>query len=1078
MGRERPAGVPEEAFWNADEKEWQVGSYSQGLKKKKRRPVGQWRYWTAGGQLCCIANFDEQGELHGSLERFHPDGTLASRGEWKNGNQRGHFVHVQSQTPTPERYPADERTWRHEFDSENNWSSKNQKWYLFDGTPCTSDGRPLDQAFDLEEHILTAAPQLYLQRHGETISKAFGCQRDEKADIFALEDLWGETFPEVDRLMQFALEGDSFSLCENRRRFEGNIWRSLIEHPWDNQFEELAAAFVGAVRIGLFGDGDGIYATLFQPHRDKGPNAVYVWSHETYYIDDVLADSLDAFAYRTAVACAHEAERISNTTTAQAWQKLLGHVYIWWGLDSGMEQAIMCDAEEADGGTLTKDQFQKDIDPENAVRGFFWRAQWIMHLLAHDNQREWHYVAECFRSNWNPAFDDEAHKERVTWGEKIAPWALYLLWRYFWFNQQERLSHCCWQFRNHRARIVRDLVALIEEINSGNTKLHGIKDILNVREQFLKLDLCPESAGERKEKQATQEHAERQETEQTVASALEAAKSGLAEFLQLAWSETTNPRAMKQLEPIARQFEGYRLQWHALDWIRNNGHQRADQHHEDEAADAAEFIAQEGSAPLQPFLWAGVQTEDCRYAGVLLTTIAKVSDALDRRILPHLLRQLEIAEEYNHKRSLSVNLLKSLRAAEAIPAIMKLTNEFLDSDGDKKDFDARLSMISWKDLLIEVAAFFEHTVIGNAHTTREVIAKLRRLAEHAFATYEYELAAACTSALLAKGDSNLLPFLRKLLADNDDPSRVAALRMLEQLAPDLPGTVRKELLNELRNPDEDCNSVTLMYHRARLALSGTPQLLKVKGIESAFTDSQELSTYGRARWLEWRLIKCETAGRFAEIDLESIGPYVYSSSAELRRGALKAFELRGVAAPPIRVVSRADIWKIEQECNSTIATQVAKSVIELVKDPDAVNKKCLYAWLWEHPLEEAALVLADNLTTRLQHFQAPQSGDDICRELEWLIRALVRHVDFAPVPPVVDKLLQSPEEALLAPVISEIESLPVCFAPQLLLRAVDVGGWQRAAIGNWALTRIDNAEVAIAAKGANIDKRTLKSWTA
>jgi len=85
----RPDSVPPEATWSREENEWQLGQ-SKG-KGRARVPMGEWRYWRPDGTLCCVANFDDAGRLHGILERFHPDGSIASGGEWKNGDRHGNF---------------------------------------------------------------------------------------------------------------------------------------------------------------------------------------------------------------------------------------------------------------------------------------------------------------------------------------------------------------------------------------------------------------------------------------------------------------------------------------------------------------------------------------------------------------------------------------------------------------------------------------------------------------------------------------------------------------------------------------------------------------------------------------------------------------------------------------------------------------------------------------------------------------------------------------------------------------------------------------------------------------------------
>ncbi len=245
----RPVGVPEKANWAEKDKCWELGtSEKRGLLKKVEVPVGEWRYWREDGSLCCIANFDFEGNQHGVVERYHKDGTLASRGEWKNGNRHGHFVFIQSENETDESYTASYKTWRFEFDSNANWEEHNLHWFLKDGTECTSDGRPLADAFDLDKPILESNPSTYLQTDAKKISLLLDSSREElqpEKDPHQLEELWGVTVPEIDDFVNNSAKSDPFVPVTERRKFEKNIWESLIAHPWENINEEIGMAFVG-----------------------------------------------------------------------------------------------------------------------------------------------------------------------------------------------------------------------------------------------------------------------------------------------------------------------------------------------------------------------------------------------------------------------------------------------------------------------------------------------------------------------------------------------------------------------------------------------------------------------------------------------------------------------------------------------------------------------------------------------------------------------------------------------------------------------------------------------------------------
>jgi hypothetical protein len=69
----RPKGVPDDAVYFPEDKEWGQGAI--GLWK---HPNGHWRYWAAKGYLISEADY-KHGRLL-SYRRYHPDGSLAEEG--------------------------------------------------------------------------------------------------------------------------------------------------------------------------------------------------------------------------------------------------------------------------------------------------------------------------------------------------------------------------------------------------------------------------------------------------------------------------------------------------------------------------------------------------------------------------------------------------------------------------------------------------------------------------------------------------------------------------------------------------------------------------------------------------------------------------------------------------------------------------------------------------------------------------------------------------------------------------------------------------------------------------------------
>lgn len=1050
----RPAHVPAEAVWSTQEKEWQLGkSITKGSKRKQECPVGEWRYWRADGSLCCVANFDNEGFPDGLLERFHNDGTLASSGVWKKGSRFGHFVFVRSENPSDETYPSNDETWRYEFDSEANWEEKNMRWFLQDGTECTSDGRPLDTAYDLDTVFGAAEPHDFLNKYAEKIADTIDPdrQRISEEDPLQLEELWGVTAPEITKFVRTASEGSTFNLTTDRRMFEDkNVWESLICHCWQNESEEIGSMFMGAVKIGGFGDSDYIYATILRPLKEEPqPNAVYYWSHDTYHIDDVLALTLDDFAFRIAVSNAVERERLSPAATEAAWLKLIGRCPQHWACTDGMD-------------TVGEEEFGEELDPKNTIRGNFWRAQWIVELLKEDERRRWDDVKDCFYANWNKAYTDEEFNKLLATGQRLATTAVYLLWRFFWFKQSERLQACCNTYRKHSARVVRDLVSLIEEIENGRTQIgKAISNIHEVREKFLALDLAPERAEERAGEKseiaaADAERAQLYASELATEIGALSDEKKLSVILERAWASVKDKVAMEQLERAARQLPGYELQWKSYDWVRNGEFVRDNSHMEDEAAGVGCWLGENRSEILQPFIWSTIYFEPPRMLA-LLPMIGRMKGALDARLAQWCLEELNRVEEYHHKREAAVQLLCLMEVEAVLPPLVDIINEFDAEISTKEGYDISLAAIPWDDFVCTIASTFTtfaktfvateltggsptDKTIGlasdkalNPTTSRSISpdtvrGAMRKLLKFGLANHNAKIASAAIIALSSWGETDLLEPIEKLLRFNDDDAQIAAFRVLEILFSKSENAIERKKLPEednvrmflalcFRNPSKDDNAVTLMFHRAALALQERfPDLIEADSITEAMELARELSNYGTDRWLNWRILECETVARFPELKIESIAKYLHSPNLKLRDAARAAYTARGITPTVYTPIYWPLIWEAIEGKNADAASL---AVSTLMDNPNAIDLSAPAGWCWANPSEQCAAVLNRLVSKKLDQFEPSQPGEYLPSEITWLVRALVRHEKFEGAEAVIERCEKFEDEYVVYAVEAE-----------------------------------------------------------
>jgi hypothetical protein len=475
----RPESVPKNAVWVEDENEWQTGSIMRG----NQAPRGDCKAWREDGSLAATYTLDKDGVVQGVLTRFHPDGSVASRGEWKDGSRFGNFMFQRSDSDSPEPYEGGEKTWRYEFYSEANWSEEKERWFAKDGTPVTSDGRPLATAFDMDAVMQISSPEGFLEKHGAACFQAFyGKEPAPPKAQKSLIDFWG---PEAIPFIHTSAHLIEFG-AQEVREFKGNCWESLIAYPWLNMHEELSAIFMGAECVGSLGDSDQIYLTLFHRNRPKPrSNAAYFWTHELYYLDHVITLDLDSFAFQCALSASHEAERLSDEQAKIAWLRLKQKVHLPWGLDSGVDLLYQ---DSSDAHEQKQSAFGTDLDDDGYVRSYYWRAQWLIRLLVVDEERDWDDIKEAFDDSRNKAWSAEDFSAIIATGQLVPPTALYALWRLFW-TKDARLASALKAYEKHPARVVRDLVDLIKRFEQGLKGITGIADVGATRERFLALKL-------------------------------------------------------------------------------------------------------------------------------------------------------------------------------------------------------------------------------------------------------------------------------------------------------------------------------------------------------------------------------------------------------------------------------------------------------------------------------------------------------------------------------------------------------------------------------------------------------------
>ncbi|MFJ4683000.1 hypothetical protein [Streptomyces sp. NPDC088789] len=134
---DRPEGVPAEAEWLAEDREWALGETGA------RGRTGEWRCWRPDGSLAETSRWVD-GRMHGLHLRYHDDGSVAMEGPWVEG-RRGTTVLYRADAPTQEttmeQLPRSVRRMVQDFDAEGYFVR--QRFYTADGTEVDLDGEPI-----------------------------------------------------------------------------------------------------------------------------------------------------------------------------------------------------------------------------------------------------------------------------------------------------------------------------------------------------------------------------------------------------------------------------------------------------------------------------------------------------------------------------------------------------------------------------------------------------------------------------------------------------------------------------------------------------------------------------------------------------------------------------------------------------------------------------------------------------------------------------------------------------------------------------------------------------------------------
>ena len=279
--------------------------------------------------------------------------------------------------------------------------------------------------------------------------------------------------------------------------------RNLFEALVTGAGNGLVEAFCGAFRIGHDDAGNSLHVELYEW---DGPRQVVRYAADAF---TVFADSLDSLVYLAALGGAHRDDKISDDALQIGLRKLAGKT-------------------------------APSLDPKRRdTEFFFFRSRWICALL----QGRIGEVAALFNADFNQIVPGDQLAARYDACERFIPTALYSMWRAYLFDEPE-LARYLEIGRRHKARLVRDATALIDELRAGRAALGAIPDMRAHLASFRALDLDPRRA------EARRREAEERTAAEARAKALANAELDAMEpsrWPELAWKWIGNGLAHRQL---------------------------------------------------------------------------------------------------------------------------------------------------------------------------------------------------------------------------------------------------------------------------------------------------------------------------------------------------------------------------------------------------------------------------------------------------------------------------------------------------------------------------------------------------
>ncbi len=974
-------GVPAEAAWNEAEEEWELGSIEEGKK------VGQWRWWRPSGELLCRSEFNRRGQLHGPFVRFHPGGEPSRQGTFHGGKEHGTTVYTAAGAESPELFPASDPVARLERRYEHGAEVSN-RYFLGDGVECNSRGVPLEEAF-ADERFTDHRPQDFLEGGGfEAYLKDAGLLTLDIASVPGINrfvEVWGRPMPaDLRRFLTLMARTGWGDLYECRTEPVGfpmpdgddNLLERIITTDQQNYLgTELSDLFAGTMFFGSLGNGDTYHFGLFDDlHLERGQ--VYLHDHETAELVDPVASDLSSFCFLVSLCHAHQSlEAVSPAGFKEAYGMLEERVAVPWHFRDLQAEHAGVEGEDFD---YSSDHQQSRL--------WFYRSAWIRYLLRNDGVVDVEDMPDLFHEQFNPPLDRELHEQFLENAPRYVPTALYMLFRYFFFDAAARLAETVEACAESPSRLIRDAADLVRQLQDGRAELGSIEDVQLLRRQFLALDLDPDRAEEReRERQKAEAAAVRahQQSERRVGRWGEEGR----DLSELAWSDLSNT---DQHQLILEAWRGVPEMEHtmaALDWIDGKEYEQADLSLEYELEEVGLFLAQHGDRRVEPVLVGRLLAGKETYQnGSLLERLARESG--DRRTVEAVRSLLGVEEKFEHRRAMAVRILAASSVHRCVPLLCEIyRSRRLDGNYGER--------IQNEDL---VRAILEALGWLGRKDSLDVLVECLQEESSGYDKVRPAAARSLGQLGLAVGITALL----ERTTDRPAPELLWALGELHRRAGDELGG---EVLRALRRhqAEEDLTRRVVAQGAYQRAGGSAPELTAT--VEQAL----ETPAHGRDETRERKVWALRTLAEHEQVPLELALPWAYTDEHAVREAALTALWCRGAEFPEPRYAYRFLLDEVMAEGG-------IEALHEALLDPRTVFRYKVALHLAEHGDPASVEPLAAAVEARVEAAEGQDRRGDTPMDLGLMIRALASF-NHPAGNRVLARLLEHPSRQVRDPVL-------------------------------------------------------------